>query len=138
VMGLSSVPVEAAVSATIPGHVGAEPHVFPASRSGRIEANASDSTCSSQARYKQPSSSYPLVRTLPASIKRAHIEDVHTLHLSKNFETLKTGSLLEIGGHGTRLGTLGEKVGLGSDLCGAQVVSYGSYLCRTTGRRVRN
>ena len=62
----------------------------------------------------------PNVRTLPASIKRAHVEDINTLHLSKNFETLETSSLLEIGGHGTRLSTLGEKVGLGSDLYSAR------------------
>ena len=65
----------------------------------------------------------PNVRTLPASIKRAHVEDINTLHLSKNFETLETSSLLEIGGHGTRLSTLGEKVGLGSDLCSARKAS---------------
>ena len=79
-------------------------------------------TCSSQDEYTGSSSLNQIVRTLPAGIKRAQVEDINTLHLSKDFETLKTGSLLEIGGHGTRLSTLGEKVGLGSDLCSAKEV----------------
>jgi hypothetical protein len=62
-------------------------------------------------------------RTLPAGIKRAHVEDIHALHLSKNFQTLKTGGLLEIGRHGTRLGTFGQKIGLGSDLYRTRGVS---------------
>lgn len=53
---------------------------------------------------------------LPAGIERAHVEDVHALHLSEDFETLETGGLLEIGGHGTGLGALGEEVVLGGDL----------------------
>lgn len=76
--------------------------------------------CSSRDKHTHSSSIHQIVRTLPASIERAHVEDINTLHLSKNFETLKTSSLLEIGGHGTRLSTLGEKVGLGSDLCSAR------------------
>jgi hypothetical protein len=63
------------------------------------------------------------VRTLPAGIKRAHIEDIHALHLSKNFQTLETSGLLEIGRHGTGLSTLGDKVSLGSDLCGSKVLA---------------
>lgn len=85
-----------------------------------IEASTSNSTCFFRDKYSRSSPLHRIVRTLPASIKRAHVEDINTLHLSKNFETLKTSSLLEIGGHGTRLGTLGEKVGLGSDLCSAR------------------
>ena len=57
----------------------------------------------------------PNVRTLPASIKRAHVEDINTLHLSKNFETLETGGLFGIRGNSTRLSTGREKVGFGLD-----------------------
>jgi hypothetical protein len=61
----------------------------------------------------------PCVRTLPAGIKRAQVEDIHALHLSKDFETLKTSGLLEVGRHGTGRGTgLGQKVLLAGDLCG--------------------
>jgi hypothetical protein len=61
----------------------------------------------------------PCVRTLPASIKRAQVEDIHALHLSENFKTLKTSGLLEVGRHGTGSGTArGKKVLLAGDLCG--------------------
>lgn len=97
-------------------------------RPGRcIEASTSNSTCSSRDEYIRQSFYHQIVRTLPASIKRAQVEDINTLHLSKNFETLKTSSLLEIGGHGTGLSTLGEKVGLGSDLCSAKELSAKPY-----------
>ena len=55
-------------------------------------------------------------RTDAASIQWPHVEDVNTLHLSQNFETLQTGGLLDIGGNGTGLGTRGKKVGLSLDL----------------------
>ena len=58
--------------------------------------------------------------TETAGVEGPHVEDVDALHLSDKLETLKTGSLLEIGGHGTGLSTLGEKIGLGSDLCSAR------------------
>jgi hypothetical protein len=58
-----------------------------------------------------------LQRTETAGVQWPHIEDVDTLHLSENFETLKTGRLLGIRGNGTGLGTGWEKVGLGLDLC---------------------
>ena len=65
------------------------------------------------------------VRTLPASIKRAQVEDIHALHLSKDFETLKTSGLLNVGRHGTRCGTAGgQKVVLVGDLCGGSSVSW--------------
>lgn len=92
---------------------------------------------------------YPLpsngrVRTLPASIKRAHVEDVHTLHLSKDFQTLETSRLLEIGGHGTGLSALGHKVVLASDLCGREkrVLAVARCIARARslqwhGKRVR-
>jgi hypothetical protein len=54
--------------------------------------------------------------TLSGSIKGPHIENVNALHLSDKFETLKTSSLLEIGGNGTRLGTRGDQILLGLDL----------------------
>lgn len=55
--------------------------------------------------------------TLARRIKRPHIEDVNTLHLSENFETLETGGLLEVSGDLAGLGTGSEKVGLSLDLC---------------------
>lgn len=57
-------------------------------------------------------------RTLPAGIKRLHVEDVDTLHLSEDFKTLETGGLLDIGGDGALLGSGGEKVVVALDLCG--------------------
>jgi len=39
-----------------------------------------------------------LHRAEAAGVEWAHVENVNTLHLSENLETLKTGSLLEIGG----------------------------------------
>jgi hypothetical protein len=54
--------------------------------------------------------------SLSGSIKGPHIENVNALHLSDKFETLKTSSLLEIGGNGTRLGTRGDQILLGLDL----------------------
>lgn len=54
--------------------------------------------------------------TLAGGIKGTHVEDVNSLHLSDEFQTLKTGGLLEIGGNGTGLGTRGKEVILGLDL----------------------
>jgi hypothetical protein len=58
-----------------------------------------------------------LQRTEAAGVQWPHVEDVDTLHLSEHFETLKTGSLLSIGGNGTGLGTGWEKVLHALDLC---------------------
>lgn len=58
-----------------------------------------------------------VVRTLPASIERSHVENVHALHLAENFQTLETGGLLKIGRDGTGLAALRHKVVLGGDLC---------------------
>lgn len=44
--------------------------------------------------------------------QRLHVEDVDTLHLSQDLETLKTGGLLEVGGDGADGGTFGLEVGL--------------------------
>jgi hypothetical protein len=87
-----------------------------------------------------PPSSHPCVRTLPAGIKRAQVEDIHALHLSKNFETLKTSGLLEVGGHGTGCGTgRGKKVLLAGDLCGWEGVVSAMlvHLSRGSSRRVQ-
>lgn len=48
--------------------------------------------------------------TLPAGVKRLHVEDVNTLHLSEDFETFKTGGLVEVGGDGSLSSTGGKKV----------------------------
>jgi hypothetical protein len=55
-------------------------------------------------------------RTEAAGVQRPHVEDVDSLHLSEDLETLKTGGLLGIGRNGTGLRTRGEKVGLVLDL----------------------
>ena len=55
--------------------------------------------------------------TLAGGIEGAHVEDVNTLHLSDELETLETGGLVDVGGNGTGLGTGGEKVVLNLDLC---------------------
>jgi hypothetical protein len=44
-------------------------------------------------------------RTKTAGVQWPHVEDIDTLHLSEDFETLKTGRLLGIGGNGTGLRT---------------------------------
>ena len=54
--------------------------------------------------------------TLAGGIKGTHVEDVNALHLSDEFQTLETGSLIEIGGNGTGLGTGRKKVVLDLDL----------------------
>jgi hypothetical protein len=52
-----------------------------------------------------------VVEGAPArSIKRPHIEDIDALHLSEYFETLDTGSLLEVGGDGAGRSTRANKV----------------------------
>jgi hypothetical protein len=58
-----------------------------------------------------------LLHTEAAGVQWSHIEDIDTLHLSEDFETLKTSGLLGIGGDGTGLRTGGKKVGVALDLC---------------------
>lgn len=63
--------------------------------------------------------------TLSARVEGLHVKDVDALHLSEDFETLETGSLVDIGGDGTGLSTGTEEVGLGRDLCHSrQIVSF--------------
>ncbi|CAF3455903.1 unnamed protein product [Fusarium graminearum] len=57
-----------------------------------------------------------LHRSEAGGIERAHVEDVDTLHLTENLQTLKTGGLLEIGRDGTGGGTRTEEILLSSDL----------------------
>ena len=64
-------------------------------------------------------------RTNTAGIQWPHIENINTLHLSQNFETLETGGLFEIGGHGTGLRTRGEEVGLSVDLYPSRALAGG-------------
>ena len=54
--------------------------------------------------------------TLAGGIEGAHVEDVNTLHLSDELQTLETGGLVDVGGDGTGLGTGGEEVILNLDL----------------------
>ena len=57
-------------------------------------------------------------RTFPAGIQWPHIEDVYTLHLPENLQTLEPGRLFEIAGDGAGRGTGREEVGFGGNLCG--------------------
>jgi hypothetical protein len=57
-----------------------------------------------------------LHRSKAGGIKRAHIEDVDTLHLTENLQTLETSGLLEIGRDGTGGGTRTEEILLSLDL----------------------
>jgi len=50
------------------------------------------------------------------SIQWLHVENVDSLHLTQDFETLQTGGLLEIGWYGTWGGTRADKILLGLDL----------------------
>ena len=58
-----------------------------------------------------------------AGVEGTHVENVDTIHLAENLETLQTGSLLEIRGDGTGLSTGAEKVLVGLDLCSQSSVS---------------
>lgn len=57
-----------------------------------------------------------LQRSLAGSIKRLHIEHVNAPHLSEQFQSLKTGSLLEITGNLTGLTSGGKEVIFGLHL----------------------
>jgi hypothetical protein len=62
-------------------------------------------------------------RTFPRGIQRPHVEDIDTLHLAEDLQTLVTGGLLEVGGDSARLGTGAEQVIVGLDLC--SIKAYG-------------
>jgi len=66
-----------------------------------------------------------LKRTEAASIQRLHVEDVNALHLSQDFETLQTGSLFEVGRHGTGLRTRRQKISLSLDLYKDKISAIG-------------
>lgn len=55
--------------------------------------------------------------SLTAGVEGSHVEDVNALHLSEDFQTLKTGGLLEVGRDGAGLATRSDEVVLGLDLC---------------------
>ena len=76
---------------------------------------------------------------LARRVQRSHVEDINTLHLSENFQSFDTGSLLEIGGDSAGGSTRADKVLLALDLCevilrvnnrplGAQLIQRSSYL----------
>lgn len=54
--------------------------------------------------------------TFPAGVQRSHVEQLNTLHLGQNLQTLQTSRLLQIGGDGARLGAGTEQVISGADL----------------------
>lgn len=64
-----------------------------------------------------------LHRSEAGSVKRAHVEDVDSLHLTENLQTLETGGLLKIGGDGTGGGTRTEEILLSLDLCKVEASS---------------
>lgn len=55
--------------------------------------------------------------SLTACVEGSHIENVNTLHLSEDLQTLKTGGLLEIGRDGAGLATGSDEIFVGLDLC---------------------
>jgi hypothetical protein len=55
--------------------------------------------------------------SLAAGVEGSHVENVNALHLSEDFQTLKTGGLLEIGRDGAGLATRSDEVVLGLYLC---------------------
>lgn len=57
------------------------------------------------------------IYTGAGSIQWLHVENINAIHLSEDFQTLKTGGLLEIGWNGANWGSWWTKVGLGLDLC---------------------
>src|SRR5690242_2107566 len=68
-------------------------------------------------------------RTETAGVEGPHVEDVDALHLSENLKTLETGRLLGVGGDGSGLRTLGDKVVHGLDLWCASAIGRVSRTC---------
>jgi hypothetical protein len=61
--------------------------------------------------------------SFPRGIQGPHVEDVNTLHLSQNLQTLDTSGLLEVRRDGAGLGTGPHKVVDGLDICSCTLVS---------------
>ena len=55
--------------------------------------------------------------TFARSIQRLHVEDINTLHLSKNFQSLQTSRLLKIRWDGARCCSGRKQIGLSLDFC---------------------
>lgn len=64
-----------------------------------------------------------------AGVEGTHVEDVDTIHLAENLETLQTSSLLEVRGDGTGLSPGAEEVILTLDLCSKSSVSLPILSC---------
>ena len=60
---------------------------------------------------------YGGVYTGAGSVEWLHVEDINTVHLSENLETLKSGGLLDIGWDRSDWGSRWHEVGLALDLC---------------------
>lgn len=63
-------------------------------------------------------------RTLPGRVQRPHVEDVDSLHLADEFETLETGGLVDVCGDSSGFGARGNQIVFLVDLCDADEVSY--------------
>lgn len=81
-----------------------------------------------------------LHRSLAAGIERPHVENINTLHLAEDFQTLQAGSLLEIGGNGSGLGSRAVQIVLGPDLWreekDTRVSRFSNNLLQMTARTV--
>ncbi|KAL2281031.1 hypothetical protein FJTKL_12137 [Diaporthe vaccinii] len=67
--------------------------------------------------------------SFPRGIQGLHVEDVNTLHLAQNLQTLNTSGLLQVGGDGAGLGTGSHKVVDGLDVCSCTSISWGARGC---------
>ena len=63
--------------------------------------------------------------SFPRGIQGPHVEDVNTLHLAQDLQTLDTSGLLEVSGDGAGLGTGPDKVVDGLDAYGCTSISFG-------------
>lgn len=55
--------------------------------------------------------------TLAASIQRLHVENINTLHLSQDFQSVQTSGLLEVRRDSADFRSLGEEVVFSLDFC---------------------
>lgn len=74
--------------------------------------------------------------TLPRGVERPHVENINALHLAEDFEALKTGRLLEIGGDSARLGTGPDEVVSRPHLCPHKTNRQPSVLPFTASRQL--